>query len=241
MALSIWAILNAAVYNDADTRERILVYGDDVIVPTAIAADAIEELQWYGLEINRAKSCIGGLFRESCGMDAYSGINVTPVRFRTDLSSKPSPDHYCSLIGTANQFYNNGWYETYEAIVGLLERSYGPIPDNEMNISSVPCLIEPSALSRKHRRRWNKALQKAEFYVRAVQPRRVRQTIDGWSMLLRYFTESNDQLDDSQSLPTSKLQTHTPGLSQIISDPVRRLAVSEYTGRRTNKFVFRWR
>jgi len=61
LALTVWSILTAAA-PDAYTRERILVYGDDVIVPTAYAANAMEQLESFGLKINRDKSCISGLF-----------------------------------------------------------------------------------------------------------------------------------------------------------------------------------
>jgi len=71
LALTIWSILTAAT-SDADTQESILVYGDDVIVPTAFAANAIEQLESFGLKVNRDKSCTGGLFRESCGKDALT-------------------------------------------------------------------------------------------------------------------------------------------------------------------------
>jgi len=56
LALSVWALLTAGS-PDADTRESILVYGDDVIVPTAFAANAMSILESFGLKINQDKSC----------------------------------------------------------------------------------------------------------------------------------------------------------------------------------------
>jgi len=55
LALTVWAILAAAA-PDEYTRERILVYGDDVIVPTDFSANAIEQLESFGLKVNRDKS-----------------------------------------------------------------------------------------------------------------------------------------------------------------------------------------
>jgi hypothetical protein len=119
MALCIWAILTAPLVSDteSDTREGIAVYGDDVIVPSHYVGDAIELLEAFGLKVNRAKSCIKGFFRESCGMDAFKGSDVTPTRLRTVWSSSPSPESYTSWIAYANSFWDKKYYHTYDYIV----------------------------------------------------------------------------------------------------------------------------
>lgn len=76
LALTVWALLHAAAPDD-QTRKGLFVYGDDVIVPKAQASNAITTLESFGLLINRHKSCCSGFFRESCGMDAFKGIDVT--------------------------------------------------------------------------------------------------------------------------------------------------------------------
>jgi len=54
------------------------VYGDDMIVPTSEFSDLCELLTACGLIVNNDKSFSDGPFRESCGGDYYSGIDVTP-------------------------------------------------------------------------------------------------------------------------------------------------------------------
>lgn len=58
------------------------VYGDDLIVPHGHFAVLEQAFESVGLKFNADKCCTSGKFRESCGLDAYDGIEVTPVRFR---------------------------------------------------------------------------------------------------------------------------------------------------------------
>jgi len=187
MALTIWAILTAAA-PDTYTRERILVYGDDVIVPTAFAENAIEQLESFGLLVNRDKSCIRGFFRESCGVDAFKDVNVTPIRIRTEWSSTPTPESYSSWVAYANSFWNKKYYGTYDYIVSLLASLYSPLVTTDMHLA-CPSLPEVPLNSAKPKVRTNKRLQRREFKVLTVKSRAVYHEMDGWSMLLRYFSE----------------------------------------------------
>jgi hypothetical protein len=230
MALSIWAILTAAA-PDAYTRERIHVYGDDVIVPTAYAADAMKQLESFGLKINRDKSCTGGLFRESCGMDAFQGADVTPVRLRTVWSSSPSPSSYVSWIAYANSFWLRGYFHTYEYIVGLLHHLYGAISAKDMNLS-CPSLWSVSDHNRPKKRRSNKSLQKLQWFVRDVKSVAITKHINGWSMLLRYFSEKANSFNDNA--------VARPGVLSSFDDDTP-FSASQYTRRRTSMLVRRWR
>lgn len=229
LALTVWAILTAAA-PDKDTRESILVYGDDVIVPTAYAEDAIEQLESFGLKINRDKSCTKGLFRESCGTDAFQGINVTPVRLRTVWSSSQSPNVYTSWIAYANSFYDRGYFTVYERIVKELHRVYGDIPCSDMSLT-CPSLREVSDNKRPKRSRWSRALHRTQYLVYDVKSPTVTKCMDGWSMLLRFFSDSSD--------PTPT--TRGPIVPWCDFAPGSRSSVSQYTRRDTSMLVRRWR
>jgi hypothetical protein len=232
MALCVWAILTAAA-NDADTRESIYVYGDDVIVPTAFAVNAIEQLEAFGLRVNRDKSCTSGLFRESCGMDAFNGVDVTPVRLRTVWSSTPRPEAYSSWIAYANSFWDKRYYRTYEFIRERLHSLYGPIPSDDMHLA-CPSLREVPEDERPKRRRFNRDLQKVQYKVRDLKSPAHTEIIDGWSMLLRYFAEAGTDcpFDDA-----AKHQKH----KERLSVERRAFSVSRYTNRRASLLVRRWR
>ena len=197
LALTVWSLLTA-VATDQDTADSILVFGDDVVVPTVFSGTAITILESFGLKINRDKSCVQGLFRESCGMDAYKGVDVTPIRLRTVWTSSQSPEVYESWIAYANSFFDRRYYATYWVIAEMLFRAYGPIPSRDCVQPTVlngrcywPCPVLATVPSEylPHKKRWNRDFQKWETLVRVIVPDTVRRNIDGWSMLLRYFSE----------------------------------------------------
>jgi len=229
LALTVWAILTAGE-TDADARESILVYGDDVIVETARAARAIEQLEAFGLRVNKDKSCTCGLFRESCGMDAYRGENVTPVRFRTVWSSTQSPEAYVSWIAYANSLYNKHYFTAYDCIVSWLYQLYGDIPSSDLGLP-CPSLVEVPESMKPPPRRSNAALQKVQHRVREIKAQSVRRTLPGWSMLLRWFTEAR----------RAKPAYASHGQSAVDHSNEQPFTVSLYTKRRTVRFVRRWR
>lgn len=102
-SLVFWAICSASIAASQEgiyTSERTLenschntyAYGDDIVVPTQYALTVMEALERYGFRVNRDKSFWTGPFRESCGTDAFNGVDITPLRIkvapRTDKLEK---------------------------------------------------------------------------------------------------------------------------------------------------------
>lgn len=100
----IFASLAHAVCSTPCEHASISVYGDDIIVPTHLAADLTELLRCCGFVVNTKKSFTTGFFRESCGADYYSGIPVRPVYLRGRLSGE-------SLFTLHNGLVRNGFCE----------------------------------------------------------------------------------------------------------------------------------
>ncbi len=63
--------------------DTFAVFGDDIVCPTYLARHVMIYLQLYGFVPNKAKSFIGGPIRESCGVDAFRGVNIRPVFLKT--------------------------------------------------------------------------------------------------------------------------------------------------------------
>lgn len=63
-------------------KERINVFGDDIICLTQAADLIVRTLERYGFVVNVDKSFTAGPFRESCGGDYYLGRQVKPVYIR---------------------------------------------------------------------------------------------------------------------------------------------------------------
>jgi hypothetical protein len=236
MALTIWSLLYAAA-PDADTRNRIFVYGDDVIVPRHFAESAIAQLEAFHLKVNRDKSCVSGFFRESCGMDAFRGVCVTPVRFRTVWDNSPRPEIYSSWIAYANSFWDRSYFNTYHTIVDRLSDLFGYIPSKDMNLSCPSLPVDwHNADQPAPRRRWCKNLHRFFYRVRDVVSRPVRKSLSGWSMLLRYFSEAGN--DFPLDFCNERHAQSSGFYSSYTREP---FSVREYTKRNASKLAYVWR
>jgi len=80
--LIFWAVTTAIC---GDVPE-VSVYGDDIICPSAQAEEVMRTLFVLGFDVNREKSFWSGPFRESCGADYLSGIDVRPIFIEGPLS-----------------------------------------------------------------------------------------------------------------------------------------------------------
>jgi hypothetical protein len=67
---------------------QVSVYGDDIIVPTYAYPLLVKVLTSCGFLVNSAKSFSDGPFRESCGKDYFSGIDVRPCYIKDTLSGQ---------------------------------------------------------------------------------------------------------------------------------------------------------
>lgn len=83
-SLVFWSICVAAMqYSGFKNPGNVFVFGDDIILPIETVEICIAALESFGLLVNRTKSYWRGAFRESCGVDAFNGVDVTPVRWKT--------------------------------------------------------------------------------------------------------------------------------------------------------------
>lgn len=240
MAILIWAICHAAV-TDQDARESILVYGDDVIVPRTEVPYVITALEAFGLKVNTDKSCFHGFFRESCGMDAFRGSDVTPVKIKTAWNPSLAANTYVSYIEYSNRLYELGYKCCSEIIATAVQNQFGPVPSGEMGLTSVPSLTCIPDNSRLFRRRVNSNLQRLEWRVPAIQARSHSTELPGWLMLLRHFTEGGSEPVSDR--PVSDTARSSP---RFLSDTMKWVGpepfrVRRYTRRDDINLSWRWR
>lgn len=60
------------------------VYGDDIIVHTDDYDAVVELLEHCGLVVNHSKSAQTTTYRESCGLELFNDMNITPLYIRED-------------------------------------------------------------------------------------------------------------------------------------------------------------
>jgi len=96
-SLLFYSIARAVAYLTG-TRGAISVYGDDIIVPSAIGGLLSKVLYWYGMKVNTDKSYWKGPFRESCGKHWYSGVDVTPFYVKESIDSVEKLIHFLNRL-----------------------------------------------------------------------------------------------------------------------------------------------
>jgi hypothetical protein len=202
MALTLWAICRAYL-QDSDDQERssvhsiphygtIAVYGDDLVVPTRSARTLVRVLERHSLRVNSDKSFVDGYFRESCGVDAYKGVNVTPGRLRKPFSAKSRDTSFLANSSSlANFMFKRGYWLCASYLWSTIESVYGKIPYGTPSAGYVCREVDDVeeaerlnlALYRQHR--YEEGIQVNQFRVFLFSKETKEGLIDGWPRALR--------------------------------------------------------
>ncbi len=86
--LSLSAAVSEYLSKSHSVGSDILVYGDDIIVPTDMASELLVVLDFCGFSPNPKKTFTSGPFRESCGGDYFDGEAVRPLYLK-DMPLQP--------------------------------------------------------------------------------------------------------------------------------------------------------
>lgn len=174
---------------------KVRVFGDDIIAPNDRYEDITAVLTELQLKVNSTKSFVGGFFRESCGLDAYKGYDVTPVKPTVVVPSGPSSRQ--AVLDTSNNLFAKGLWNAAKAAESTLgHRVLRRLPVNRRD-SGLTGLVSFCGEDRGHlQRRWNRNLHRYEWRIWHLRSR-VRTIQPGERFaLLQFFTEAPcDQLD----------------------------------------------
>jgi len=160
--VSKWSITRAA--------RKVRVFGDDIVIPTNTLPKLRCLLGFLQLSVNSNKTFHKGKFRESCGLDAYDGVDVTPARVKR-FSPNPSHDIAQSMIEATNNFYKRGMWHTAHWLRGYLGGFKVPtiaIRDSEKTVFTKvgDGFQSILGLQTDHlKSRWNPRLQRLEYQV----------------------------------------------------------------------------
>ena len=179
---------------------QVRIYGDDLIVPVEWEPLVREVLTSLHLRVNLTKTHTGGNFRESCGMDAFRGHDVTPAH----VLSRPvesDPASIASHIAVSNNFYVKGWWRVMEWLDrstpgSLLKRIPLVSMDSGMfgRKTSMGYKVHSSV-----KERWNENLHRWELKLLSVNAKSTTVRQDTAACLLQYFTEEPPPYIDYES------------------------------------------
>jgi hypothetical protein len=181
LALTVWAIAKAALilYHRNDTK--ILVYGDDLVVPSSGLSIVADALKSVGLQLNVSKTYVRSHFRESCGTDAFMGKVITPIRMKKPFSlGRRSSSLYLSLISLSESFFDRGYWKTTAHLRAIVEDIFGKVPWT--NTKGYPGFYTPSSSqvsvrNKAFKKRWNSDHQLEEVRVLVAEPREIKDPI----------------------------------------------------------------
>lgn len=186
------AILNPHVYMDGCESFpcTVHVYGDDLIVPHGTLEQLEPVFTELHLRFNENKCCHGSFFRESCGMDAFRGECVSPVRIKQIGST---PNALTAMCAYAKAFSTQGSHSTAEFLYSWVERDLGPLPysDGRLSISRYTDDEEKAAVANlKFPFRLNADTQTWEMQTTQPRPAKLKAGWSGWEELFRYVVET---------------------------------------------------
>ena len=108
-----------------NARKDILVFGDDIVVPSDCIVKVRAYLEAFGLKVNERKTFYKGGFRESCGKDYFNGVLVTPVYLRQNPpQSHKDAVNFVSWVRMANRFAKTGLLITAHAIADGIDKMF---------------------------------------------------------------------------------------------------------------------
>jgi hypothetical protein len=207
-ALSVCAVSNALQCSHREAASFVYVYGDDLIVPSLAYEGVVEVLEMAGLRVNHSKCFYRGDFRESCGMDAYDGVDVTPTRVSRLWSSQPSDGQALSAYASyANQFAKKGYHALADFVWGRLAAVHGVLPHGTA-LSGYPNRNQESvseAISEniRHgvRTRFSKRYQRWEVSAKVLIPIKTASELSNWPRVLRNLTMGSGEDPSEVTLP----------------------------------------
>jgi len=115
--------------------KEMSVYGDDIIIESALVGQLTALLSFLGFSINADKSHVKGPFRESCGGNYYKGVDITPFYVREIDSRKTTLSH---IVNGLVSISHPGSTHMYRLCCELV-RDYklNVVPFNESTVSGV--------------------------------------------------------------------------------------------------------
>lgn len=179
----------------SDASKRVRIFGDDIVIPTESLVVLEKILSALQLRVNYSKTFSKGKFRESCGVDAYDGVDVTPVYVKT-VSLRPRHEQAMSALDSVNNLFKAGMWNTSEWLSSTIRHLTMPV----VHVSdSTPGFSAFSGRSYAHLKvRWNSDLQRREFRTCMLVPNSEDEDQPGTYKLFDFFIDKHSKGEPSR-------------------------------------------
>lgn len=191
----------------------VRVFGDDIVIHKDYAHQVVMWLHDVGLRVNVKKSFLEGNFRESCGVDAFMGVNITPIYIRHwPHQIDESPSVCAHLVSACNQLWLQGLYSASNYLKETVEGYLGiPLPLVSSQSGSLGWWSRSDAVT-PHK--WCSNTHQFLTRTVALAPQRQRDELDGEPALLKCLSllaQANVGGEDRPSLKQRLLHLIAPG------------------------------
>jgi len=172
-------------------RGKVAVFGDDLIVPEDTRDLVIRGLEALRFKVNIAKSFWTGRFRESCGVDAFAGVPVTPAYWKGLVTR--SSESVASTVAVHNNFYQKYLMHSAQYLASTVRHRFIGAVHADSGVFGLLTRCRPP--SDYYRSRWNVNLHRLEVRLPLLRATARRTKIEDDTALLQYFTESPSPYD----------------------------------------------
>lgn len=232
-ALIFWALSVAtarAQTGNSQELPAVYVYGDDVICSRKFHVRVMRTLSSFGLRLNESKCCTHGSFRESCGVDAYLGHIVTPVRMRTVLHPTKKSSDLVSHVAFSNALWAKGLRSAATYVEEIIQKTWNhSIPvlwyDGSGVVAFVREYASPKAQPRNVRLRFNRKLHRVEVKGLRLRTLSLMTKSEGFPLCLRIL---------------AKCEREVGHLGSILDVPSQVLRTGEYAMAKRVKLTLAW-
>lgn len=177
-------------------RRSVRVFGDDILIPSVAMKTLAATLTLYGLKVNSRKSFWTGKFRESCGLDAFAGYNVTPAYAKSGTPTGLNHE-VISALELSNLLHRKGWWRAAEYVTHQLPGHFH-VPVVKSSSGEFGLVSFASATHEHLKRRWSRRYQAWEYRAHEVFVPCVGLQTKGWFRLHRHFDGAGcDSLPDT--------------------------------------------
>jgi hypothetical protein len=172
------------------SAKKVRVFGDDIVLPSSNVPTLAVALQALGLKVNASKTHWKGQFRESCGMDAYCGHDVTPV-YISDLLPKPTAEGIGSWVDISNHMHSKACWLTASWMLSKVDRKTfkGIVTSHEAG-SGIRATTFCKGTRFHGQVRMNTELQVQERKVLCISSSEKRVARGSWQDLYQYYVEA---------------------------------------------------
>jgi len=171
-------------------KEKVRVFGDDLIVPDDCAGAIVDALHALGLRVNPDKTFLTGKFRESCGVDAYDGHDVTTISV-LDAPNQTKPGSVVSSVDVHNNLCKGGYYwaaaYVQKTVISKGIKHIPQISHGSGSFGWFPNYISPDVLLRS---KFDADLQVRKTRCLSLVTKVCVAPSEGTAALLQYFTEA---------------------------------------------------